>query len=354
MIASQVFAAAAALLILATRVVAAEVTPTATAPKTDPTLEKLNAHQVPNLGRAAESYFSPDSRKLICDARREGDAEHHVYTLNLDGTDIRRINDKGKDGCSFFLPDGKRLAWTSTRDNLDMPPGDWSGEYPQGAEIYVSDLEGGNVARLTHNKYYDAEITASTDGRYLVIGRETEGKMDLWRLAPDGNEPEFQVTKLEGWEPGGSQYIPGTHTLLFRAWPSKKADEKPKDPNDHKPLRMEIFTIKDDGTDLKQLTNDGATNWAPYPAPDGKHYVFAKVFDRGNFEVVLGSYDSAKQVRLTYNDAFDGFPSISPDGKWLSFSSSRGSKPGDRATALYLADISGLGLGPQTKDQSAK
>jgi hypothetical protein len=31
---------------------------------------------------------------LIGDAKREGDASYFVYTLVLDGTGIRRINDK--------------------------------------------------------------------------------------------------------------------------------------------------------------------------------------------------------------------------------------------------------------------
>jgi len=53
------------------------------------------------------------------------------------------------------------------------------------------------------------------------------------------------------------------------------------------------------------------------------------------------------QIRLTYNDAFDGFPSISPDGHWLAFSSSRGSTASERKMELYLQEISSLGVGPR-------
>jgi hypothetical protein len=49
-------------------------------------------------------------------------------------------------------------------------------------------------------------------------------------------------------------------------------------------------------------------------------------------------------VRLTYNDAFDGYPVISPDARSLLFSSNRDAKPGERAFTLYLMDISSLGL----------
>ena len=58
---------------------------------------ELKVWKVPNIGEAAEAYFSPDSKTLICNAKREGDADFMTYTVNVDGTDIRRINDKGAD-----------------------------------------------------------------------------------------------------------------------------------------------------------------------------------------------------------------------------------------------------------------
>lgn len=65
------------------------------------------------------------------------------------------VNDHGRDACSFWFPDMKRIAWTSTRDHMDMPVGDWSdaANYPDGAELYSSDPDGKwivfRVIRLT-------------------------------------------------------------------------------------------------------------------------------------------------------------------------------------------------------------
>src|SRR5438552_260673 len=96
---------------------------------------ELPVHRIPNIGMAAEFYFSPDGKSIIGTAKRAGDDNFHVYTLNIDGTDIRRINDRGEDACSYFFPDGKRIVWTSTRDRLDLPKGNYSDplDYPQGA-----------------------------------------------------------------------------------------------------------------------------------------------------------------------------------------------------------------------------
>ena len=152
---------------------------------------ELLVHRIPNIGQSAEFYFSPDGRSIIGNAKREGDDDYHVYTLNLDGSSIRRINDRGSDACSFYFPDGRRLIWTSTRDHPELPKGSYSdpANYPRGAELYTSNLDGSDVRRLTNNSVYDAEVSVSPDGQWVLFGRQTNGKMDLWRMRGDGSQP---------------------------------------------------------------------------------------------------------------------------------------------------------------------
>jgi len=294
--------------------------------------------KISNDLEGAEAYFSPDGKSMIFNAKTEQDSTFLVYTMNIDGTNLKRINDKGEDACSFYHPNGKELIWTSTRDNMDMPTGSYSkpNDYPQGAELYLSDLDGNNVKRLTNNKYYDAEVSISPDETKILFGRQIDGKMDLWVMDIDGNN-EKQITFTEEWQEGGAFYMPDSKTILYRAW--KISDQ------DKRGMPMTIFTIEDDGTNLKQITHDDGTNWAPYPSADGKHFVFVRILPPHNFEIFLMNIENGQQTRLTYNDAFDGFPTISPDGKTLSFSSSRAAKPGERKLELFLMDISSLNLG---------
>ena len=306
---------------------------------------ELPVRIIPNLGEGAEFYFSPDSKSLIGNAKREGDTTHHVYTTTLDGTKIVKINDKGEDACSFYFPDGKHLLWTSTRDNLDMPMGGWSDpkNYPKGSELYMSDLEGKNVKRLTDNKTYDAEAAVSPDGKWILFGRDIDGKMDLWVMKSDGTDPK-QITFTDEWQEGGAQFMPDSNTILTRAW--KREDQA------QRMMPMQIFTVKRDGSDRKQITSEAGTNWAPFPAPDGKHFAFVKILTdtpRPNWEIFMMDMETGKQTRLTYNPGFDGFPSISPDGKLLAFSSGREARPGERKLYEYVMDISSLGVGPVKK-----
>ncbi|MEI6668670.1 MAG: hypothetical protein WCP29_10980 [Acidobacteriota bacterium] len=304
--------------------------------------QELPIHRIPISGEAAEGYFSPDSKSMICNAKMSDDKDFQVYTFNLDGTNVRRINNKGADACSFYFPDGKKLIWTSTRDNLDMPPGNFSdaNDYPQGAELYTSDLEGGHVVRLTTNKVYDAEVTVSPDGKWILFGRQVEGRMDLYKMRPDGTGL-FQITHTPDWQEGGAQWMPDGKTIIYRAW-------KIQDQN-QRGMPMQIFTIKPDGTDTKQVTTEAGTNWAPAPAPDGRHFVFVKLLPPRNFEIFMMDVVSGEQRRMTYSDAFDGFPAISADGHWMGFSSSRDAKPGERKMFMYLMDISSLNVGPSKK-----
>ena len=69
--------------------------------------------QIPNVTNGAEAYFSPDGKSLIFNGKMGDDSSHKVYTVNIDGSNLLRINSKGDDACSHFAPDGKTIIWTS-------------------------------------------------------------------------------------------------------------------------------------------------------------------------------------------------------------------------------------------------
>lgn len=299
--------------------------------------KELPVWKIPNVDEGAEFYFSPDGKSLIGNAKFSTDSVHQVYTFNTDGKNILRINNKGEDACSFYFPDGKRLIFTTTRDNLDMSKGNYSdpNNYPQGSELYASDLQGGNIKRLTNNKYYDAEVSVSPSGKWILFSRQVDGMLDLWKMRPDGTDQK-QITFTKEWQEGGAFFIDDT-TIICRAWDIKDQAQRG--------MPMSIFTIRADGSDRKRITNDTGTNWAPHPAPDGDHFVFVKVLPPHNYEIFLMSLKTGEQTRITYNDAFDGFPVISPDGNLLTFDSNRDAKSGEKKLRPYMMDISSLHLG---------
>jgi Tol biopolymer transport system component len=294
---------------------------------------ELPIRKIENVPAAGEAYYAPDNLHLITSAEDTDSLPHEdgspgglTYAFTDTGADIKRINDHGQDACSYFFPDGKRIVWTSTRDHLDLPVGDWSvhEEYPTGAELYISDLDGNNIVRLTNNEYYEAEVSVSPDGEWVVFGRQIDGKDDLWRIRPDGTD-EQQITFTDDWQEGAPFYLPDSEKDMF-------------------PPPMTVFTIKQDGTERTQYTFDRGTNWAPYPAPDGRHYVFVKFLaEARDWEIFLGDLEGGEPVRLTYHKGFDGLPSLSPNGQKMVFARATGD-----GTWLHVMDVSSLDLGPKS------
>ncbi len=313
---------------------------------------ELPTWKIPNVPESAEAYYAPDNLHVIAqtqdpDAQRaEGrDSGALTYTFTDQGTDVKRIGDRGQDACSYFWPDGNGLVWTSTRDNMDMPIGNWSdsNDYPQGAELYLSDLDGGNIVRLTDNEYYEAEVSISPNGEWIVFGRQIDGNMDLWKMRFDGSD-EQQLTFTDDWQEGAPFFLPDNRTILTRAW---KRSEYGK----IRPTPMTVFTVDAETGETIQRTFDRDMNWAPYPAPDGKHYVFVRPLeeDPRNWEIYLGDLAGGDPVRLTFNDSFDGFPSLSPDGTKMLFARAEG--PGFMSGLhTWVMDVSSLNLGPENYD----
>jgi Tol biopolymer transport system component len=309
--------------------------------------QELPSHMIPNIPDAAEAYWAPDSYHLIAQTKdpkatptpRGGEgALEWIFTD--DGKEMWRVNDHGQDACSFFFPDGKRVVWTSTRDNMDMPVGNWSDsdDYPQGGELYISDWHGRHLKRLTHNKYYEAEVSVSPDGNWITFGRQIDGKMDIWVMKSDGTG-ERQVTKTEDWQEGAPFFMGDSDHIIFRAW--RRSEYKKI-----KPTPMTVFTIRKDGTDWRRHTFDSGMNWHPTPAPDGHHYVYVRAVTPTNWEIYLGDLAGGEPRRLTYYEKIDILAHISPDGKKMNWGRATGQEfmSGIRT---FVMDVSSLNLGPE-------
>ena len=202
-------------------------------------------------------------------------------------------------------------------------------------------IDGSNVQRLTNNEFYDAEISVSPDGQWIVFGRQTDGNMDLWRMRADGTG-EQQITFTKDWDEGRPMFLPDSQTIMFRAW-------KYADYGKVRPTPMTVFTIRYDGTELTPRTPpDTSMNWSSYPAPDGRHFIGVRVIENNNWEIFLYDMErpNAPPERITYNAKFDGLDSISPDGQKMLFARATGD--GFMADLYtHVMDISSLGIGPE-------
>jgi Tol biopolymer transport system component len=182
----------------------------------------------------------------------------------------------------------------------------------------------------------------------VFFGREIDGKVDIWRMRTDGTG-EQQLTFTDDWQEGAPYPMPDNQHIIFRAWKKSEkhrleAEARSAGAGRRAQTPMTIFTMKYDGTDVQPRTFKHDMNWAPYPTPDGRHFLYVRIYEGNNWEVVMSDLAGGEPTRLTNNPGFDGFPSISPDGRKMVFART---EEGVEGLNLYVMDVSSLNVGPE-------
>ncbi|MBX7220230.1 MAG: hypothetical protein K1Y36_09825 [Blastocatellia bacterium] len=309
-----------------------------------------NIKQLTFGGENAEAYFSFDGKKLIFQTTREGSACDQIFTMNVDGSEQKLVSTgQGRCTCSYYLKDGRNIIFSSTHlGGKDCPARpDFSKGYVWALypdyDIFTAKSDGSGLKRLTTENAYDAEATVSPDGKKIIFTSDRTGDLELFSMDVDGKNVK-QLTNTPGYD-GGAFYSPDNKMIVYRA-------SHPKDETTLKdyqnllkqhlirPTSLEIMVMNADGSNQRQITNNGKANFAPFFLPNGKQIIFSSNMDdpKGrNFDLYVINLDGTGLERVTYNETFDGFPMFSPDGKKLVFASNRNGKA-QGETNIFIAD----------------
>ncbi|HEX7085048.1 MAG TPA: hypothetical protein VF198_01690 [Vicinamibacterales bacterium] len=317
----------------------------------DPARERhlRNVRQLTAGGENAEAYFSFDGRQLVFQATRDGAACDQIFTMNVDGTGLRRISSgEGRTTCGFFTPDGSHIVYASTHEGgAACPPRpDYSRGYVwpiyDTYDIYKVRVDGTGLTKLTSTPGYDAEATISRDGR-IVFTSVRDGDMEIYSMDLDGGDVR-RLTHRPGPD-GGPFFSADGSKIVFRGRalpPGPELDDYRALLRDGlwRPTSLEVFVMNADGTGLRQVTSLGGASFAPFFTPDGKRIIFSSNHHnpRGrDFELFLVNLDGTGLEQVTFNPTFDGFPMFSPDGRKLVFASNRFQKA-EGETNVFVAD----------------
>ena len=356
---------AAAVLLAVPAWVAAQ--PPASVRTADPTKEAAesiekkfltNVQQVTRgMVKAGEGYFSPDGKTIVYQAQPLDYPFYQIFTQTLnaggtqDGVPHRISTGRGRTTCAYFSPDGTKLIFASSHLDPNMtkteedekktqeenkrlgrrPRYNW--DFDPNTEIFESDLQGGNLKRLTDSKGYDAEGAYSKDGKLIAFCSDRDGDPDLYVMNSDGTNVR-QLTNEPGYD-GGPFISPDQKWVLFRS-DRKKAEH------------LQIHVIGIDGKNDTALTDINGVCWAPYWHPTEPYIIWTGADHtdpnaRPNYDLWLAKYEVkdgkftiGERIRVTDFPGADVLPVFSPDGKKLMWTSGRTE---DRSSQLFIGDF---------------
>jgi TolB protein len=150
---------------------------------------KLNIYACKADGTAAEPLiphkafeesprWSPDGKTIAWVSTRDGNQE--LYVSLPDGSDIRRLtNHPAPDHHPAWSPDGRFLAFTSARSGTEA--------------VHTLEVATGTLRKLAGGKGLESWPAWSRDGKRIAFARHQHGSFDIVGIRPDGTGEHLLV-----------------------------------------------------------------------------------------------------------------------------------------------------------------
>jgi TolB protein len=191
----------------------------------------------------AEPVLSPNGKEIVFGSQREGNFD--VYIMNVDGSNLRRLTDRvGYNGGPWFSPDGTKIVWRAwypeTAEEkalwIDCMENNYIVAVP--LDIWVMDTDGSNKRRLLHNGATNWAPSWHPDGKRIIFS----SNMDDWHadIGKFGHNFELYLINLDGT---GLERI--TFNTVFDSFPMFSPDGKKivfgSNRDSHNPHETDIF-----------------------------------------------------------------------------------------------------------------
>ncbi|MEP6922117.1 MAG: protein kinase [bacterium] len=317
-------------------------------------------YQVPILGGTPRKIlsdvrspisFSPDGRRFtfIRSSMAKGDS---LMIANADGSGERNLltrsgNDWFSASGPSWSPDGKTIACAAGSDTggshvtvigIDPDTGatkplttqKWLGDVHRivwmndgsglialaqaelqasgGTQLWFISHPEGAARRITNdlNNYGRVSLGLAADDGTLVTA-QSDPSMQIWTVG--FNEPVSQAKQITNGKVDGMGGLAWTRDGKI-VYVTNDGD------------KPELWMMNADGSDNRQLTSDGFAKQAPSLSPDGK-FIFFTSMRSGIPHIWRINSDGSDPKQITSGEFADFEPTCAPDGQWITFASWR-------------------------------
>jgi|TARA_R100000541_G_scaffold57181_2_gene67103 TolB protein len=241
--------------------------------------------------KQAEKYSPYQEIAFVSD--RDGNSE--IYMMDVNGDSLKRLtNNESLDFSPDWGKDGASVYFYSKRDGNE--------------EIYSVNTKSTEVTRITDHPAKDVLPTPSPDGKLIVFMSDRDSlSRNVYVMDKDGSNIR-SLTKNKMYEESPS-WSPNGKNILFTRQLRDSTD------NTHA-ANGEIHIMNADGSNVRRLTNKKGYDSGAKFSPDGKKIAFYGLNDR-QWDLYIMDADGSNLVNLT-NDSIECYsPDWSPDGEWL-------------------------------------
>ena len=200
--------------------------------------------------------------------------------------------------------DIRRVHWLKDGSGLVLPVV----ESAQGAQLWFISQPDGAVRRITNdlNGYGSISFGVAADSKTIVTV-QSKPSYQIWTTAlGEPSQQAVQITHGDNDGMGGLDWTPDGEIVYF---------SNTGETND-------LLKVKSDGTDVRTLTEDPKGPSAPTVSPDGKFVYFTSVRS-GTPHIWRVNADGTDLKQFTFGDFANYAPTVSPDGRWVYFQSWR-------------------------------